>query len=218
MGRDSASSKFVVVYGVAIKIPSSPRWDIFKHRLRNFKYDHSLFAMSSRAVKDKQEFEKLPEPIAKCARTATEPFLISNDDDKEALSDEEKKMGDGQRYDNMNDYGIEGLLAGAIKQILGEDTEIEAFANQARSGYEYDGDEVCKPIIIIAGKTAFSVNSYEPETACYELDISPFTSNEPTEHEAIAKKISKVTEALGLETLNTEPAWQVITECNFDPN
>ena len=218
MGRDSASGKAILVYGVKLVDDKSAQvnWLITKRRFKNFEYDKSLFAMAARAVPDKQanlkDDEMVPEAVAKRAHPATKKLLVMVGDE---LSEEEKNINDKAGfYGNDPREVAEDFAHEAIKQVLGEENDLALRLISARSGYEhYDKEFLPSVLILESTSLTCDLESLEPEVQALSLGPSlPVAKNT----EKVNGQFKKVLSAFGIEDA-PDPEWHLVLAVDCDP-
>lgn len=209
----------MLAYGVPIRVPSDPNWDIMLSRLTNFQSDSSLFAAAARVVgRDRLDEEEasagVPEQITKSAKLAIPSVLISCDD-TDAMTEEEEKNSD--REDTFDDsfHSIESIANGAIKKILGKNHGFVLKPYRAKTGYEDDGDgfNAVHPVVFLFTKKCTSGRQSDADVKWHNVVIPPMSGEDQA---VIDGKIGQILRAFSLEA-ESSPGWKLVLSNSCHP-
>lgn len=199
MGRNYSTGTLFLAFGSTIKLPEETNWYHAVQRLKSFEYDASLFASASRVANATGQLDKdvIPEPIAKSARTSSEPVLVS-DEDVEGESDYEHLQS------RENSYDIVKGLRNAFEKILGKEHLIDVHFIEPSSGYEYEIGAL-DPVVFFFHKDSVKIKEeiLDPGCITHRVDL-PILPNA----DSFASDLKRVFLVLGMEGVG-EPGWQV---------
>jgi hypothetical protein len=188
----------MLAYGVPIKVPHDPDWDIMLSRLTNFQSDSP-----GRDRLDEEEASAgVPKQIAKSAKLETPSILIS------------AKEENGE--DNFDDsfHDIESVANGAIEKILGKDHGFVLKPYRAATGYvEYDGFNAVRPVVFLFTKECTSDRQDEPDVKWHDVIIPPMSEEEKAD---IDGKIGRILSAFSLEA-ESSPGWKLVLSNSCEP-
>lgn len=185
-------------------------------RLKEYKYDDSLFATAARSMAKSGELDDaaaaIPEQIAEAARVASRPVLISQTDEQ-AMTEDEKKIEHEWDDDCIDNHHPDA--GNAIDKILGDDHGLELRVFVAFSGYEGDCDDYMDPILFLFHEASCVVDENEcrPHAKAHAFSLPVLAKEEETQ---INANMDKVLHALGLEA-EAEPTWQLIVTNSCNP-